>query len=198
MTAAGSGSLDELLAELEGIAEERRLPVVSNLLPGADADQLTQARDLVNGDLPDDVERLYLWHRGVEGYRNDASFFPGFFGGPGLPYVGITELAESLKVLGRLLAGPSYGVEHFQSGDIPLFESQFELIVFRVSTGQVHVFDMEEPGSLVLPSLSDLLRLVVRLWRTDAFWVDRDEDISFLESTHALVGPEIQHYRARS
>ena len=60
----------------------------------------------------------------------------------------------------------------------------------------MHVFDMEEPGGLVFSSLSELLRLVVRLWRSGAFWVDRDEDISFLETNLALVGAESEPYRA--
>jgi len=151
---------------------------------------------LIGEELPGELRRLYGWHSGVEGYRDDASFFPGLFGGPGLPYVGTTQLGESLRVLERLLAAPSYGPDKFQLGDVPLFGSQFELIAFRVSTGQVHVFDMEEPGLLVFPSLPDLLLFVVRLWRSGAFWVDRDEDMSFLESDYALVDAAIQPYRA--
>jgi len=195
MSASDTGSLDELLVELERVAAERGLPVVGNLLPGANEEQLAEARDLLDGDLPEDLELLYRWRSGVEGVHNDASLFPGLLGGPGVSYVGITGLRRSLEALERLVAGPSYAIDDLQLGDIPLFWSRFEVIVLRKSTEQVRVLNFEEPESLALPHLSDLLRLVLRLWHSNVFYVDQAEDIAYLDSNYPLLHAEVQPYR---
>ncbi|HET7467527.1 MAG TPA: SMI1/KNR4 family protein [Candidatus Dormibacteraeota bacterium] len=162
----------DLLLQLEAELRRAAPDVAAKLLPGLEPDRIEALLAELPYPVPEEVRALYAWHNGTD-YAYGAYRAEIYRGGMFLP------LHEALSNRSGALGN----TEGWDERWLPLFMDEhflFHAVVCGPEGGAVVYFSyLDLPDFEVdYPSLSALVRSVIKRWQTGVYWILETGEVS--------------------